>query len=110
LAWEIVKLYHGEDEANKAKAEFERVFQQRELPSEIPTVEVESELRQMPIADLLVALELVPSKNEAKRLISEGAVEINGERITDWRKVIPINTGDIIRIGKRKFARLVVVP
>jgi tyrosyl-tRNA synthetase len=109
LAWEIVKLYHGEDEANKAKAEFERVFQQRELPSEIPTVEVESELRQMPIANLLVALELVPSKNEAKRLISEGAVEINGERITDWRKVIPINTGDIIRIGKRKFAKLVVV-
>lgn len=110
LAWEIVKLYHGEEEADKAKSEFERVFQQRELPTEIPTVEVTAEIKQMPIADLLVALELVPSKNEAKRLVSEGAVEINRERITDWRKVVPINTGDIIRIGKRKFARLVVLP
>ncbi len=108
LAWEIVRLYHGEEEANKAKTEFERVFQQRELPTEIPTVEVDPELLRMPIADLLVALELVTSKNEAKRLISEGAVEINGERINDWRKVIAVSTGDIVRIGKRKFAKLVV--
>ncbi len=108
LAWEIVKLYHGEEEANKAKAEFERVFQQRELPTEIPTVEVEPELLQMTIADLLVALELVASKNEAKRLINEGAVELNGKRISDWREVIAVRTGDILRIGKRKFAKLVV--
>ncbi len=108
LAWEIVKLYHGEEEANKAKAEFERVFQQRELPTEIPTVEVEPELLQMTIADLLVALELVASKNEAKRLINEGAVELNGKRIYDWREVIGVRTGDILRIGKRKFAKLVV--
>ncbi|MCS7187158.1 MAG: tyrosine--tRNA ligase [Armatimonadota bacterium] len=108
LAWEIVRLYHGEEEANKAKAEFERVFQQRELPTEIPSIEVERELIQMPIADLLVAIELVSSKNEAKRLISEGAVEINGERINDWRQVIAVRTGDIVRIGKRKFAKLVV--
>ncbi|MFN4179479.1 MAG: tyrosine--tRNA ligase [Armatimonadota bacterium] len=108
LAWEIVKLYHGEEEANKAKAEFERVFQQRELPTEIPTVEVEPELLQMPFADLLVALELVASKNEAKRLINEGAVELNGKRISDWREVITVRTGDIVRIGKRKFAKLVV--
>lgn len=108
LAWEIVRLYHGEEEANKAKAEFERVFQHRELPTEMPTVEVDPELLQMPIADLLVAIELVASKNEAKRLISEGAVEINGERVTDWRKVVAIHTGDILRIGKRKFAKLVV--
>lgn len=108
LAWEIVRLYHGEEEADKAKAEFERVFQQRELPTEIPTVEVDPELLHMPIADLLVALELVSSKNEAKRLIGEGAVEINGERVTDWRRVITVHTGDIVRIGKRKFAKLVV--
>ena len=108
LAWEIVKLYHGEEEANKAKAEFERVFQQRELPTEIPTVEVEPELLQMTIADLLVALELVASKNEAKRLINEGAVELNGKRIYDWREVIGVRTGDILRLGKRKFAKLVV--
>lgn len=108
LAWEIVKLYHGEEEANKAKAEFERVFQQRELPTEIPTVEVEPELLQMTIADLLVALELVASKNEAKRLINEGAVELNGKRIYDWRENIGVRTGDILRIGKRKFAKLVV--
>ncbi len=108
LAWEIVRLYHGEEEADKAKAEFERVFQQRELPTEMPTVEVEPELLQMPIADLLVAVKLVASKNEAKRLINEGAVEINGERVTDWRKVFVFNTGDIVRIGKRKFAKVIV--
>jgi tyrosyl-tRNA synthetase len=62
----------------------------------------------MPIADLLVALELVPSKNEAKRLISEGAVELNGKRLSDWRQTVTIQTGDILRIGKRRFARLVV--
>jgi tyrosyl-tRNA synthetase len=108
LAWEIVRLYHGEKAADRARAEFERVFQQRELPSDIPTVTVPRELQGMPIADLLVALELVPSKNEAKRLISEGAVELNGERITDWRQVVPVRTGDIVRVGKRKFAKLVV--
>ncbi|MCS7191932.1 MAG: tyrosine--tRNA ligase [Armatimonadetes bacterium] len=108
LAWEIVRLYHGEEEANRAKAEFERVFQQRELPTEIPTVEVDLELLQMPISDLLVALELVASKNEAKRLINEGAVEINGERVNDWREIIALRTGDILRIGKRKFAKLVM--
>ncbi|MDW8028878.1 MAG: S4 domain-containing protein [Armatimonadota bacterium] len=74
----------------------------------MPSVEVERELLQMPIADLLVAIELVASKNEAKRLISEGAVEINSERVKDWREVITIRTGDIVRIGKRKFAKLVV--
>ncbi|MGQ9461892.1 MAG: tyrosine--tRNA ligase [Candidatus Fervidibacter sp.] len=110
LAWEIVKLYHGGEEADKAKAEFERVFQKRELPSEIPTVEVAAELTNLPIADLLVALELAASKNEAKRLITEGAVELNGEQITDWRKVTTVKTGDIVKIGKRKFARLVIVP
>ncbi|MER3500930.1 MAG: hypothetical protein IMHGJWDQ_001321 [Candidatus Fervidibacter sp.] len=109
LAWEIVRLYHGEEAADQAKAEFERVFQRRKLPAEVPTVEVRGEWRHFPLADLLVALELVPSKNEAKRLISEGAVELNGERITDWRQVVPVHTGDILRIGKRKFARLVVV-
>ncbi|MFA0765952.1 MAG: hypothetical protein BDTLLHRC_000905 [Candidatus Fervidibacter sp.] len=108
LAWEIVRLYHGEKAADRARAEFERVFQQRELPSEIPTVTVPRELQGMPIADLLVALELVPSKNEAKRLISEGAVELNGERLSDWRQTVTIQTGDILRIGKRRFARLVV--
>jgi len=109
LAWEIVRLYHGEEAADQAKAEFERVFQRRKLPAEVPTVEVRGEWRHFPLADLLVALELVPSKNEAKRLISEGAVELNGERITDWRQVVHVHTGDILRIGKRKFARLVVV-
>lgn len=110
LAWEIVKLYHGSEEADKVRAEFERVFQKRQLPSEMPTVEVAAELTNLPIADLLVALELTASKNEAKRLISEGAVELNGEQITDWRKVITVKTGDIVRIGKRKFARLVILP
>lgn len=110
LAWHIVRLYHGEEAAERAKAEFERVFQHRELPSEIPLVEVTKELTQLPIADFLVAAELVPSKNEAKRLITEGAVELNSERVSDWRQVLPIRTGDIVRIGKRKFAKIVVTP
>ncbi|GBD00150.1 Tyrosine--tRNA ligase [bacterium HR17] len=108
LAWEIVRLYHGEDAADKAQAAFARVFQQRELPSEPPTVEVPAEWQTAAIADLLVALKLLPSKNEAKRLIVKGAVELNGERITDWRQVVTVRTGDIVRVGKRKFAKLVV--
>lgn len=108
LAWEIVRLYHGEEEANRARGEFERVFQRRQFPTQIPQKEVPIEVGHLSFADFLVALGLVISKNEAKRLIREGAVEVNGERITDWRTVVSVKTGDIVRVGKRKFVRLVV--
>lgn len=114
LAWEIVRIYHGEGAANTAKEEFERVFSRREVPSDIPEVVVSigsfrnAEGDKLPLVDLLRAIGLAPSKNEARRLITQGAVEINGTRITDPFAHVKIHTGDIIRVGKRRWAKVVV--
>ena len=104
LAREIVALYHSKNEAQKAEDEFERVFKAKKLPRDAPTFEIKE--KKMGILDLLTETKLAPSKSEAKRLILQGGVEINNEKITDWQKIIPLKSGMIIKAGKRKFARI----
>lgn len=104
LAFEIVSFYHSEDEARKAKEEFERVFSRKEMPKEMPEVEVSQ--NKIKIIDFLAENNLVSSKSEARRLIEQKAVEINGEIIGDWRKETEVKDGAIMRIGKRKFIKI----
>lgn len=105
LAREIVKLYHGEEAAWKAEAEFRKVFQERELPDDIPEVEVSEGRAWVP--RLLVRCGLAPSTSEARRLILQGAVKVDGIRISDPEAELDIIPGTVIQVGKRKFARLV---
>ena len=105
LAKEIVSACHGEEAAIKAEQEFNRVFRDKNLPSDIPEVSVEE--KEMNILDLLTKVKLAPSKSEAKRLIEQGGVEISGEIQKDWQKIIKIKKGEIIRVGKRKFVKII---
>ena len=105
LAKEIVKIYHGEKEAEKAEKEFEKVFKNKEMPTEIEEVKIkESKIN---ILDLLVRTGLTLSKAEARRLVKQNAVKIDGKVESDWQKEVEIKKGMIIQSGRRKFVRLV---
>ncbi|OGZ79370.1 MAG: tyrosine--tRNA ligase [Candidatus Staskawiczbacteria bacterium RIFOXYD2_FULL_37_9] len=114
LAKEIVKMYHGEKLAERAEKEFNKIFRNKELPSDMPVLEIPA--GKYNIIDLLClpagrqATPLVPSKNEAKRLVEQKAVEIlNGEnktKITDWKAEINLENGTIIKVGGRRFMKL----
>ncbi len=99
LAGEIVKMYHGVGEAQKALEEWQRVFSKGELPEFMP------EYKEGNIIDVIVDSGLVESKSEAKRLLSQNAVQINDQTIVDWG--YKVKKGDVIRVGTRKFLRVV---
>jgi len=104
LAFEIVKMYHGEKEAQKVEEEFNKVHRDKELPSDMPVFETEKKEYFLP--DLLCDTGLAPSKNEAKRLVEAGAVDINSITEKEWKKNIEIKDGMIIKVGSRKFIKI----
>jgi len=104
LAREIVAMYHNKTAAEKAEREFEKVFKKKELPTDIPKIKIKR--AKFNILDLLVRAKLVSSKSEAKRLILQGGVKIDGEKQKDWKKNVEIKKGRIIQVGKRKFISL----
>jgi tyrosyl-tRNA synthetase len=104
LGREIVAIFHSGEAAREAEAEFVRVFQQRELPSELATIALAAPMR---LVDLLVAAKLVVSKGEAKRLIAQGGVEVGGQRVSDVACTVPVQDGLVVQVGKRRFVKVV---
>jgi len=104
LALEIVRFYHSEEAAQKAKDEFERVFSKKEMPLEMPTIEVSG--NKINIVDFLAENNLVASKSEARRLVEQKGVEIDGNTIEDWKEDIEIRDGCVIHVGKRRFIKV----
>jgi len=102
LAFEIVAQFHGVEAAQVAREEFIRIFQRRELPEEMPAVSV---LPNDKLVDVLVRAGFAPSKSEARRLIQQGSVRINGERLNDPTAAFPAVTEAVIQVGPRRFAR-----
>jgi len=102
----IVSQFYGEEAAEAAAGEFEKVFAQGQLPEEMPEIEMPAE----PIAasKLLLACNLVSSGGEAKRMIKQSGASIDGEKLTDPNAAITPKDGAVIRVGKRKYARLKV--
>ncbi|MEG7380645.1 tyrosine--tRNA ligase [Bacillus subtilis] len=105
LAKTIVRMYHGAEAAEAAEHSFKTVFQENSLPDDIPAVQWEGE-KTLSIVDLLVTLELLSSKSEARRMIQNGGVRINGEKITDIHADAEITENMIIQVGKRKFLKI----
>lgn len=102
LAFEVVKIIYGEEAAQKAQNNFENVFQKKQSPENLPEVKLATNLWE---ADqLLVKTGLVKSLSEAKRLLAQKAVEINGKIINSQQ--LTINNGDTIRVGKNRFIRI----
>jgi tyrosyl-tRNA synthetase len=102
----IVSEFYDEKAAQAAAAEFDKVFAQGQLPEDIPEIKMSAE----PImaSKLLVTSKLVPSGSEAKRMIKQGAVEIDKNKIDDPNSPVTPADGMIIQVGKRKFARIKV--
>jgi tyrosyl-tRNA synthetase len=105
LAHSIVELYHGASAARRAQEAFVSQFSKKELPTDIPEVKVKA--GKYPLADLLVLLNLAASKSEARRLIEQGGVKINQEKVTDNPLTIGKKNNLTVQVGKRKFVKIV---
>jgi tyrosyl-tRNA synthetase len=104
LARTIVKMYHGEQASDEAEKAFEKVFVDRELPDDMPEFNLkESSYR---IDDLLIQTKTAESKSNARRLIQQGGVSVNGEKISDPFTTIELDAEIVLKVGKRKFAKI----
>ncbi|QFR49705.1 tyrosine--tRNA ligase [Sulfurimonas lithotrophica] len=102
LALEITARYHSEQDAQNAKAEFEKVHAQSQIPTDIPEFSCEGEVW---VAKALVDCNIEPSTSQARRDIKQGAVKINQEKVQDMQ--LQLDAGEyILQVGKRKFAKL----
>jgi len=108
LAIEIVARFHDAAAAAAAKAEFISRFQKGAMPEEIDEISVVSKGGRLGIAHLLKAAGLVSSTSEAFRMIKQGAVRVDGERVEDRGMEVAAGTSHIYQVGKRKFARVSV--
>ena len=105
LAYDVVRQIHGEDSAHLAETEFEKIFQKRGVPEEMREVSLKE--KSAPLLDLIFESGLVKSRSEAKRLIVERGVKLDGKVMTDPQEEILLNQeGKILKIGKRRFAKI----
>ena len=105
LAKIIVRMYHDQKAADEAEEEFDRIFIKKEMPDEVPEFNWGNG-NQSGILDLLAITNLAPSKGEARRLIVQGGVSIDGVKIDDINAMIDIKNNSVIKIGKRKFIKI----
>ncbi|MBT2758124.1 tyrosine--tRNA ligase [Mesobacillus foraminis] len=101
----IVRIYHGNEAAEKAEQHFITVFQQGSMPEEIPSIEWKGETVTS-VINLLVDLQLLKSKSEARRMIENRGIKINGNKVEDTQLQINVTDGLIIQVGKRKFLKI----
>jgi len=106
LARRIVTLYHDEDSAKKAEEHFNTVFTQKDVPDNIPEFVVKPE--KIWLVQLLNNAGLVQSNGEGRRMIKQGAVSINGERISDMDYEFIPEQDMVLKVGKRRFCKLVL--
>jgi tyrosyl-tRNA synthetase len=103
LAWEIVSIFDGENAAGRAAAHFERVHQERQLPEDMPTRVLTGPTN---IVDIICDAGFAPSKSQARRLVQQGAVKLNGERLTSIEADIEVTEQAVLQVGKRRFLTL----
>jgi tyrosyl-tRNA synthetase len=109
LAEELVARFHGESAARRAKDGFIARFQKGEIPQDVRRLELlPHEDGALPIANLLKEADLVKSTSQALRMISQGAVRVDGERIQDRTLTFRSGTTHVFQVGKRRFARVTV--
>lgn len=106
LAQEIVARFHDREAAERALAEFEARFKQGALPEHMPAVTLQAGDEGLPIPQLLKQAQLTASTSEALRLIDQGGVRVNGERVSDKALTLARGVTAVVQVGKRKFARV----
>ena len=105
LARAVVSLYHGSAAAAKAASEFDLVHQQKQPPSRLPQFKLIS-TKPVAAANLLLQAGLAASKGDARRLISQGGVKVDGNKLIDPRGLITPRRGSVIQVGNRRFFKL----
>jgi tyrosyl-tRNA synthetase len=100
-AFEITSIFYGEAEAQKAQDVFVKMFQQKEVPDEMPEFELQSG---QTVLDVILAAHMAPSKSEARRLFDQKGVRLDGETIERGDTLFP-HPG-VLQVGKRKFLRV----
>jgi tyrosyl-tRNA synthetase len=103
LAREIVSIFHGDDAAAMAEDHFKTVFQQRDLPPDMPEHVLSGPTN---IVDLMHAAGMVSSKREARRLIQQGGVKLDGVAVGSADAVVEPGQGEVLQVGRRRFVRL----
>jgi tyrosyl-tRNA synthetase len=106
LAWEIVSIFDGDETADEAAAHFRRVHQRRQLPEDMPERHLTGPTN---VVDIIAGADLARSKSQARRLVQQGAVRADGEKITDITTDVVLGEGQevVLQVGKRRFVRLV---
>ena len=100
----LVRMYHGEQASQEAEQAFKQVFVKKDVPDDMPEQKIdEAEMR---IDDLMIKTGTADSKGQARRLVQGGGVSVNGEKITDPFTVVTLEDGHILKVGKRKFIKL----
>ena len=110
LAREFVTLYYSADDALKAEQEFDRVFVQKDVPDDLQDFTPDTDAAACWIVKLITESGLAPSNGEARRLIKEGAVSIDGEKVTNPDAEIALDAPKVLKVGKRRFIRIVPKP
>ena len=108
LALSITRLYHGSDQASQARDHFERTIIAKQVPDDIPSFKPETQ-GHIGLLSLLTMAGLTASNGAARRLVEQGAISIDGEKVTDSRQKIDTekDTPCVIKVGKRRFVRIV---
>jgi len=106
LCEEIITRFHNQAAADKAKESFIARFQKGAMPDEMPEIELSAPDGKLAIANLLKQADLVKSTSDAIRMIKQGAVRIDGERVADNKVTIAAGTQHVYQVGKRRFARV----
>ncbi len=106
LARKLVEMYHSKDDAIKAEEEFDKIFIKKDVPDDMPEFTFPELNEGINIIDLILKVNFSPSKSEARRLIQQGGVSINGEKIEDFNHKIISDGEFVLKVGKRKFAKI----
>lgn len=107
LARTLVAMYHSDDAAVIAEQEFDNIFVKKGLPDEIPEMQIPAADPGIEILDLIVQVGFAPSKGEARRLVQQGGVTIDGIKISDIKEVIKLEGNKVLKVGKRNFIKIV---
>jgi len=108
LAKKLVEMYHSAESANEAEEEFDKIFIKKEIPDEIPLFEITNGQKEISILDLITTVDFAPSKGEARRLVQQGGVTLDGEKIADISATVQLKPENILKVGKRKFIKIIV--
>ncbi len=108
LAKKLVAMYYDSEAALNAEKEFDNIFVNKGLPDEVEEFSINNTIKEINILDLIAKVNFASSKQEARRLVQQGGVTIDGEKVSDINAVIKIDKEKILKVGKRKFVKIII--